>query len=45
MSDGEILYHEDPVTLFHQQEILNKAHLEKPWVFETSTGSNEKTAS
>ena len=42
MSDGEILYHKDPVTLFHHQEILNKAHLEKPWVFETAQVLMEK---
>lgn len=36
MSDGKILYHGDPVTIFHNQELLNQAHLEKPWVFETS---------
>ncbi len=36
MSDGEILYHGDPVTVFHNQELLNQAHLEKPWVFETA---------
>jgi cobalt/nickel transport system ATP-binding protein len=42
MSDGEILYHKDPVTLFHHQEILNRAHLEKPWVFETAQVLMEK---
>ncbi len=36
MSDGKILYHGDPVTVFHNQELLNQAHLEKPWVFETA---------
>ncbi|AZV45521.1 energy-coupling factor ABC transporter ATP-binding protein [Peribacillus asahii] len=36
MSDGEILYHGDPVTVFHNEALLNQAHLEKPWVFETA---------
>ena len=36
MSDGQILYHGDPVTIFYNQELLNQAHLEKPWVFETA---------
>ena len=36
MSDGNILYHGDPVTIFHNQELLDQAHLEKPWVFETT---------
>ena len=36
MSNGEILYHGDPITVFHHQEILDQAHLEKPWVFETA---------
>jgi cobalt/nickel transport system ATP-binding protein len=34
MSDGEVLYHGDPVTIFHNQPLLNQAHLEKPWIFE-----------
>ena len=36
MSDGEVLYHGDPVTVFHNEALLNQAHLEKPWVFETA---------
>ena len=36
MSDGKILYHGDPVSIFYNQELLNQAHLEKPWVFETA---------
>ncbi|WP_071396480.1 energy-coupling factor ABC transporter ATP-binding protein [Bacillus tuaregi] len=34
MNNGEILYHGDPVTIFHREDILNKSHIEKPWVFE-----------
>ena len=26
----------DPVTVFHNQELLNQAHLDKPWVFEAT---------
>ena len=36
MSNGEILYHGDPVTVFHNEALLKQAHLEKPWVFETA---------
>lgn len=36
MSDGEVLYHGDPVTVFHNQELIDQAHLDKPWVFETA---------
>lgn len=42
MSDGNILYHGDPVTIFHNQELLRQAHLEKPWVFETAQVLMEK---
>ncbi|MBB6443929.1 ATP-binding cassette domain-containing protein [Bacillus benzoevorans] len=36
ISDGELLYHGHPVSLFQQEDILVSAHLEKPWVFETA---------
>lgn len=36
MSDGEIIYHGDPFHIFEQQELLIKAHLDKPWLFEMS---------
>lgn len=36
MSEGQILYQGDPITLFYHEEVLNQAHLEKPWVFETA---------
>lgn len=42
MSDGEILYHGDPVTVFYNEALLNQAHLEKPWVFETAQQLLEK---
>lgn len=36
VSGGELLYQGDPVSLFHQEDIIVNAHLEKPWVFETA---------
>lgn len=36
LNNGESLYHGDPVTIFYHEEILNQAHIEKPWVFETA---------
>ena len=44
MSDGEIIYHGDPFDYFQQQEILVKAHLEKPWVFEMTQASHGKSS-
>ncbi|MED4534181.1 energy-coupling factor ABC transporter ATP-binding protein [Metabacillus fastidiosus] len=35
MHDGEVLCHSDPVTVFQQEEIIKKAHLDTPWVMET----------
>ncbi|MED4403962.1 ATP-binding cassette domain-containing protein [Metabacillus fastidiosus] len=34
MHDGEVLCHSDPVTVFQQEEIIKKAHLDTPWVME-----------
>lgn len=34
MSDGEIIYHGNPYQIFEQEDLLLKAHLEKPWIFE-----------
>ncbi|MBK3493726.1 ATP-binding cassette domain-containing protein [Viridibacillus sp. YIM B01967] len=36
MSDGKILYHGDPISIFKRPELLKQAHLEKPWIFETA---------
>ncbi|MGE7624108.1 energy-coupling factor ABC transporter ATP-binding protein [Viridibacillus sp. NPDC096237] len=36
MSDGKILFHGDPISVFKQPNLLAQAHLEKPWVFETA---------
>lgn len=35
MNDGEILCYGDPATVFEQEKLIRKAHLEKPWVMET----------
>jgi cobalt/nickel transport system ATP-binding protein len=35
MHDGEILCYGDPVTVFEQDKLIRKAHLDKPWVMET----------
>ncbi|WP_342544225.1 ATP-binding cassette domain-containing protein [Lysinibacillus sp. FSL K6-4013] len=34
MEAGKIIYNGDPITLFYEEELLNRAHLERPWVFE-----------
>ncbi len=35
MHDGKILCQGDPVTVFEQDEVIRKAHLDKPWIMET----------
>ncbi|MFS0666921.1 ATP-binding cassette domain-containing protein [Peribacillus frigoritolerans] len=34
MNDGKVIYQGDPVSVFHDEDVLLQAHLEKPWVFE-----------
>lgn len=34
MNDGQVIYQGDPVTVFYHEDLLRKAHLEKPLVFE-----------
>ncbi|QNK46887.1 ATP-binding cassette domain-containing protein [Brevibacterium sp. PAMC23299] len=34
MNDGKVIYQGDPVSVFHDENVLLQAHLEKPWVFE-----------
>lgn len=36
VSAGKLLYQGDPVTLFQHNLILEKAHLDVPWLFETT---------
>ena len=35
MHDGEILCQGCPVTVFEQDDLIKKAHLDKPWIMET----------
>ena len=30
----KIIYNGDPITLFYEDELLHRAHLERPWIFE-----------
>lgn len=34
MEAGRIIYNGDPITLFYEDELLHRAHLERPWIFE-----------
>lgn len=34
MNDGKVIYQGDPISVFHDEDVLLRAHLEKPWVFE-----------
>ncbi|WBF54648.1 ATP-binding cassette domain-containing protein [Lysinibacillus sp. JK80] len=34
MEAGKIIYNGDPITLFYEDELLYRAHLERPWIFE-----------
>ncbi len=45
MSDGEVIYHGNPFDIFEQEELLVKAHLEKPWVFEMAQVLQSKNVS
>ena len=42
VSDGQLLYQGDPVHLFKHDTILKKAHLDTPWLFETTMALIEK---
>lgn len=42
VSDGQLLYQGDPVHLFKHDMILKKAHLDTPWLFETTMALIEK---
>lgn len=37
MHEGHIIYNGNPVDLFYKADILERAHLERPWVFEMAT--------
>ncbi|WP_342532890.1 ATP-binding cassette domain-containing protein [Lysinibacillus sp. FSL K6-0057] len=34
MEAGKIIYNGDPIALFYEEELLKRAHLERPWIFE-----------
>lgn len=34
MEAGKIIYNGDPIALFYEDELLHRAHLERPWIFE-----------
>lgn len=42
MEAGQIIYNGDPVELFHQEDLLERAHLERPWVFEMAIALQDK---
>lgn len=42
MEAGKIIYNGDPVDMFYQEELLEKAHLERPWVFEITLALQTK---
>ncbi|OXS72974.1 energy-coupling factor ABC transporter ATP-binding protein [Lysinibacillus sp. KCTC 33748] len=42
MEAGRIIYNGDPVELFFQADLLERAHLERPWVFETAIALQNK---
>ncbi|MEB2299582.1 ATP-binding cassette domain-containing protein [Lysinibacillus xylanilyticus] len=42
MEAGRIIYNGDPVELFFQEGLLERAHLERPWVFEVAIALQNK---
>ncbi|MED4885865.1 energy-coupling factor ABC transporter ATP-binding protein [Lysinibacillus fusiformis] len=42
MEAGKIIYNGDPVALFYEEELLKRAHLERPWVFEMAFALQKK---
>lgn len=42
MEAGKIIYNGDPIDMFYQEELLEKAHLERPWVFEMTLALQTK---
>ncbi|MGE8035628.1 energy-coupling factor ABC transporter ATP-binding protein [Lysinibacillus sp. NPDC093692] len=42
MEAGRIIYNGDPVELFFQADLLERAHLERPWVFEMAIALQNK---
>ncbi|MCL1696125.1 energy-coupling factor ABC transporter ATP-binding protein [Lysinibacillus sp. BPa_S21] len=42
MEAGRIIYNGDPVDMFFQEDLLERAHLERPWVFEMALALQNK---
>ena len=42
MEAGRIIYNGDPVAMFFQEDLLERAHLERPWVFEMAVALQKK---
>lgn len=42
MEGGKIIYNGDPVEMFYQEELIQRAHLERPWVFEMTLALQSK---
>jgi len=42
MEAGRIIYNGNPVELFFQEDLLERAHLERPWVFEMAIALQKK---
>lgn len=42
MEAGRIIYYGDPVAMFFQEDLLERAHLERPWVFEMAIALQNK---
>lgn len=42
MEGGKIIYNGDPVEMFYQEDLLQRAHLERPWVFEMALALQSK---
>jgi len=42
MEAGRIIYNGDPIELFFQEDLLERAHLERPWVFEMAIALQNK---
>lgn len=42
MEGGKIIYNGDPVEMFYQEELIQCAHLERPWVFEMTLALQSK---
>jgi len=42
MEAGKIIYNGDPVAMFFQEDLLKRAHLERPWVFDMTIALQNK---